>query len=463
MQTSKIEHVVHSIEAAIQTGALPAGSRLPSIRTAAEQYNVAKNTIIEAYARLAALQTIHSRQGSGYFVSERQSDLSVKEEAVTQASDTVSLLRAQLKQDFDIRPGDGRPPLSWMQDTLPKRVDTSALISMENDQSGYGSPLGNTRLRELIARRFANQGVSVSPNQIVTTFGANHALDLIIRRYLTEGQTVLVDSPGYYPLFAKLKLTKINAIGVPRGPNGPDLDALEELAHQHKPRLFFTQSTAHNPTGTSFDLQTAHNTLQLAAQYKFMIVDDDPFVDLHGHGVSGTRLWELDGFRQVLFVGSHSKLLSASFRSGHIIANPDLISDLTELKMITAVNSSRLSEMLIARMIESSRYDRHLKKLGRRLEEARIACLNAIKQLELRTFSEDPNGLYTLVNLPKAIDAPRLQSLANKRRIFVAEGQWFYPSSNPANENSLRINFSRSADKRFFSYLHELITKSHQT
>ncbi|SNZ09186.1 PLP-dependent aminotransferase family protein [Cohaesibacter gelatinilyticus] len=458
MQISKIEQVVRSIETAIQTGALQPGSRLPSVRAAAEQYDVAKNTIVEAYARLAALQSIYSRQGSGFFVSDRQKHISVNEEAVTQASDIVSLLRAQLKQDFDIRPGDGRPPLSWMQDTLPKRVDTSLLISMETDQSGYGSPLGNTRLRELIARRFANQGTSISPSQIVTTFGANHALDLIIRRYLSEGQTVLVDAPGYYPLFAKLKLAKVNAIGIPRGPTGPDLNALESLAHRYKPRLFFTQSTAHNPTGTSFDLQTAHNALQLAVQHNFMIVDDDPFIDLHGHGVSGTRLWELDGFRKVIFVGSHSKLLSASFRSGHIVASPDLISDLTELKMITAVNSSRLSEMLIAQMIESSRYDRHLKKLGRRLEDARAACMKAIEQLDLTPFSKNPNGFYTLVELPEDANIQRIQSLATKRRIFVAQGQWFFPSGSTAHKNSLRINFSRSADKRFFNYLHELVT-----
>ncbi|MEP4433652.1 MAG: aminotransferase class I/II-fold pyridoxal phosphate-dependent enzyme, partial [Hyphomicrobiales bacterium] len=229
---SKIEDVARTIEDAINDNLLKPGERLSSVRTAADQYHVSKNTIVEAYSRLSARQLIIAKHGSGFFVADRSGLDQDKEEAVVEAYDRMSLLRAQLTQQFSIRPGDGRPPPSWMNSALPKRINADSLFDKESDQGGYGNPLGHGQLREMIARRFATQGAPVSPNQIVTTFGANHALDLIIRRFLTQGQTVLVDDPGYYPLIAKLKLAKIKVIGVPRIHNGPDLGKLRQLSEE---------------------------------------------------------------------------------------------------------------------------------------------------------------------------------------------------------------------------------------
>ena len=453
---NKTECIVQSIEQAIRTRALQAGHRLPSIRVAADQYKVSKNTIVEAYARLTALQVISAKQGSGFFVAGKFADYPMAQEAVIEASDTISLLRAQLSQQYDIRPGDGRPPMSWMGDALPKRIDTSLLVSEESDQSGYGNPLGNTLLRELLARRFTANSAPIPPSQIVTTFGANHALDLIIRRFLAPGQTVFVDDPGYYPLYAKLKLAKVNMIGIARHAKGPDMNALECLAKKHQPKIFFTQSTGQNPTGTSYDLQHAHGVLQIAARYNFRIVDDDPFVDMNNHSVNGNRIWELDGFRSVILVGTHSKLLSASFRSGHIIADIETINALTELKVITSVNSSRMSEMLIAHMMKSGRYDRHLKKLGQRLKEAQAACLQILSEFRVEPFSLAPTGFYTLIRFPDNVPSERVRELANKRRIFIAPGSYFTLAQNEEQPMTLRINFSRSANQRFFSFLKDL-------
>ena len=453
---SKIEHVVRAIEQQIETGALVPGARLPSIRRAAAEFGLAKNTIVEAYGRLAARLVIQPRTGAGFFVADNTADSKTSNAPVVEASDTISLLRAQLTQEFAVRPGDGRAPLSWMRDALPKRIDTDMLSTSEGDQTGYGSPMGHSRLRELIARRYAVSGAKVAPSQIVTTFGANHALDLIIRRYLSPGDTVLVDDPGYYPLFAKLRLARINAIGVPRKAGGPDVEILSQLAAAHAPAFFFTQSTAQNPTGTSYDLPTAHATLQIAARQGFRVVDDDPFTDLHGQSVAGTRLWELDGFGSVIGVGTYSKVLSASFRSGYIVCDQRTADTLAEFKMITTVNSSRLSEMLIARMIESRRFDRHLRKLGQRLDEARRLCLEAFEGLGLRMHCDDPTGFYTMLYLPPETNLEEMQSHAAKSSIFLAPGQWFSP--NTANENvSMRINFSRVTDRRFFVFLQDML------
>lgn len=454
----KIEIVIQKIEQMIESGTLAPGARLPSVRQTASEIGASKNTIVEAYARLSARQIIRSQPGAGYFVIEQSEEPNIHANSVLEASDRVSLLHAQLSQDYIVRPGDGRPPPSWMKEALPKRIDSSFITSGDNDHTGYGNPMGHLALREIIAKRFNFRGPTVSPSQVSTTFGANHALDLLIRRYLSPGQCVLVDDPGYYPLFAKLRLAQVKAIAVPRGKSGPDLQKLEELAIKHSPTFFFTQSSAHNPTGTSYDLRTSHAALQIAAKYNFRIVDDDPFVDLPGLNSIGSRLWELDGFQSVIFVGSFSKLLSASFRSGYIVADKKIIDDINEFKMITTVNSSRLSEVMIAQMIRNGRYDKHLNRLERRLTNAREVCEDAFRNIGLQMYTQKPEGFYTLLDLPKNADIDKLKDAASKQKIFLALGQFFSPNSN-AQTTSIRINFTRSADQRFFTFLKKYVAQ----
>lgn len=270
MRITKVEMIYQAIHRQIKQGTIVAGAKLPSIRNTAEDFMVSKNTIVSVYDRLVASGAVSAKQGSGFIVNSRKSMLvDSKLENVREAGDIVSLLRTQLEKNYLIRVGDGRPPASWVSETIPKRHSAKSMSAHHSDTAGYGSPFGNSVLRGCIASQHQALNMDISPDQIVTTFGANHALDLIIRRFLLPGDTVLVDDPGYYPLFAKLKLSQFNFVGVKRTPKGPDLEDLRSKVEQLKPTLFFTQSLAQNPTGSSIDLPTAHTILQIAAQNNF--------------------------------------------------------------------------------------------------------------------------------------------------------------------------------------------------
>lgn len=450
---TRVGQIVERLTAEIQNGGLPPGQRMTSIRRAAEEYGVSKNTVVEAYDRLTSQGLIRAVHGAGFFVTELepQARRPVEDSGhVTAAFDQISLLNAQLNQDLQVRIGDGRPPLSWMQDALPQKLSGNFLQRFEGDQTAYGSAWGNQALRDIIAQKHRNMGMRVTADQVVTTFGANHALDLIIRRYLEPGDTVLVDDPGYYPLFAKLKLAKINAIGVARTPLGPDIDRLRQLARQHLPRLFFTQSRCHNPTGSGMDLPTAHAVLQIAGQHGLRVVDSDPFVDLPDQ--PGTPLALLDQLDTVIAISSYSKLLSASFRVGYVIATPQIAKELAELKLITVVNSSRFSEMLTCEMVGNRRYQRHLKRTATRLAERRAEFRSRIEAMGLSLFDREGGGYYCLLQLPPAADEARIARNALSKGIFLAPGRFFHvePADRPA---AFRINLTRADDARFFSFL----------
>ncbi|MFX8106507.1 aminotransferase class I/II-fold pyridoxal phosphate-dependent enzyme, partial [Acinetobacter baumannii] len=92
---------------------------------------------------------------------------------------------------------------------------------------------------------------AAGPANIVTTFGASQAFDLLGRILLSPGDAVLVEDPGYFVLFVQLRAHHVNLIPVPRTAAGPDLEVLENACRTHRPRAFFTQTLLHNPTGSN--------------------------------------------------------------------------------------------------------------------------------------------------------------------------------------------------------------------
>ncbi|WP_281408514.1 MULTISPECIES: aminotransferase class I/II-fold pyridoxal phosphate-dependent enzyme [unclassified Mesorhizobium] len=155
---------------------------------------------------------------------------------VAEAVDAASLLAAQLEQSFQIRVGDGRPPPSWTEQSEIRRH--LGAHGRTADAEAYGSALGFLPLRQQLARRLADQHIRTGEDNILLTFGANHALDLVIRAMLSPGDTVLVDEPGYYPLFAKLTLAQVRMLGVTRAPEGPSVEDLVAKLASERPKLF---------------------------------------------------------------------------------------------------------------------------------------------------------------------------------------------------------------------------------
>lgn len=452
---SKANHIVEAISAQISQSILSEGEKLPSLRLAAQEFGVSKNTVVEAYERLVALGFVQARRGSGFFVTPlshvRHQDPPAH---MIQAVDQISLLRAQLNQNYEIRVGDGRPPASWLRRLTPRRsfMASSDLIA---ESAAYGSPKGYRLLRDLIVGRYTNQGISVSQDQVMTTFGANHGLDLIIRRLLTNKDIVLVDDPGYYPLFAKLKLAQVHYVGVRRTSVGPDIDDLRSKIEAHRPTMFFTQSLGQNPTGSSIDLPTSHSVLSLAEEHNMLIVDDDPFTDLPN--MKGVRLAALDQCKNVICVGTFSKTMSASFRAGYVVGPSEIIQELAELKMITTVNSSRFSEIIIADMIQSGRYQKHLNSINRRIEDAAHSIEAEFNTLELETHSSIGNGYYSYLFLPAGLDDLQLAQTAAEQGIFLAPGSVFSVSGACQERPTMRINLARANEKRFFQFMKEVV------
>jgi DNA-binding transcriptional MocR family regulator len=452
MRIARAEQIARNIAQQVEQGHLAPGTRLGSVRQSAVEFGVSKNTMVEAYDRLVALGYLEPKRGSGFYVTRPRPKASttIRPAHVSEAIDLVSLLREQLNQHYSVRVGDGRPPASWMEGSELGRHLRLSMRGGERVEHGYGAPQGYGPLRELIAGRLIERSIHVSAEQILLTFGANHALDLIVRHFIEPGDAVLVDSPGYYPLFGKLRLARANVIGVRRTADGPDPDDLEAKAAQYRPRLFFTQTLAHNPTGTSMSPAAVHRLLQQAERLGMILVEDDPFADLLPPLTP--RLATLDRLDRVIYVGTFSKTLSASLRTGYIAASAALIRSLTDVKMLTVVNSSGYVERLIHELMADGHYRHHLNRLRERVARATSRAISDLADIGLKTVIPPAGGYYLWCELPDGTDDVALAQRASERGIFLAPSSIFTVERD-RKIPALRINVAYADDPVFLDFL----------
>lgn len=430
MAVSKPEQIARHISQQIKSGVLARGEKLPSIRNYAKLYGYAKNTVITAFEMLTASGYIEPQHGRGFFVTGGKARRNEEEAlSINRAMDTIWLMRQQLIKDPKHQhPGDGFPPKDWLMDMRLDKFHRQVVRTGVTTLFRYGTRYGYEPLREQLVRRLAGYGIASTMKQIVTTHGANEALDLVIRHQVIPGEPVLVDEPGYYPLFGKLRLYGADVIGIPRLADGPDLEALEQALRTHKARFFFTQSCGHNPTGTDLSAEKAERILALAREHDMLIIENDALADFKSS--SAIKLSALDQLRRTIYIGSFSKSISASLRIGFLACDPPLADSLADLKMLLHVSNSEYSERAVEVILREGNFLRHVQRLQEQAGEATAQAVKTLHALGAEVFGTPREGLYLWARFPGSPDSLALARELLAHDMMIAPGAFFYVDSH---------------------------------
>jgi DNA-binding transcriptional MocR family regulator len=453
-----VEQITGFLRTRIDERALRAGTRMPSIRRFAEDNGVSRFTVVEAYDRLVAQGYLESRRGSGFYVRERPQPVrrapEPREPAATRI-DVVWLLH-HLYAGNDNRDvllaGSGCLPESWLDEEMLQSGLRALSRREPSALTGYGTPRGYAPLRNLLQVHLAELEIRAEPDNIVLTAGASHALDLVARYFLQPGDAVLVDDPGYYVLFGRLAAMGMRPIGVPRGGDGLDVERLDALAREHKPKLFMTNSVLHNPTGTSLGAADAFRVLRLAEAHDFHIVEDDILADLHPGRAH--RIAQLDQLNRVIYVGSFSKTLGAGLRVGYLAAHPDLARDLTAQKMLAGLTTPELGERLVYQVLSDGYYRKHVDHVRARLARSLEPAIRNLERAGLTLFHEPAAGMFMWAHAGESRDAEALAAAAQSEGIILAPGSLFSPSQARSPWMRFHVAYAGSPKlARFFESL----------
>ena len=420
------QRIASDIAGQITEGILREGDKLPSLREYMRLHGYSKNTVVTAYEYLAAEGLVEARHGRGFFVRAvpAAGDGDQTPPPYARALDTIWMMRQQLvREPGHSHLGEGFPPVDWLMDMRLDKFHRQVVRGGVTTLFRYGNRYGNASLREQLVKKLAGYGINASPAQMLTTFGANHGMDLIIRRFVKPGDPVLVESPGYYPLFGKLQLQGARMLPVPRRIDGPDLNALQRYLERDKPALFFMQSVGHNPTGTDLSEEKARRILELAEKHKLLVVENDAMADFKLN--TCTRLSTLDQFRRTLYVGSFSKPISAALRVGFLAGDEGLISELADVKMLLHIGGTEYAERTVDVILREGNYLRHLSRLQEKLRAATVTGLRVLDELGADVFHRPEQSLYLWARFPGIGDANDLTRRCLERGVMLAPGSIF--------------------------------------
>jgi DNA-binding transcriptional MocR family regulator len=454
---SLAEKVATDIGRQILAGILKPGDKLPSLREYARLNGYSKNTVIAAFDLLSERAMVQAHHGKGFFVRgmDNVADNEYEEEPLgySRAIDTIWLMRQQaVREPGSSHLGEGFPPVEWLMDMRMDRFHRQITRSGVASLFRYGNRYGYLPLRQHLIRRLAGYGIEVGPREVVTTFGANHALDLVIRRYVSPGDPVLVEEPGYYPLFGKLRLQGASPVAVPRLVDGPDLAALEVALQQTKARVFFIQAAGHNPTGTDISPAVAQRLLLLARTYNLLIVENDSLADFKAN--SAPRLSALSQLNNTIYIGSFSKSISAALRIGFIAGERSHVEALADMKMLLHLGSSEYGERVLEAMLREGNFLRHVKRLQDRLRAATNDGLEVLRRFDATVYATPEQSLYLWARFPNITDTRMLTTRLLSRGVLLAPGAFFHLNTERLSPWT-RLNVAYLNDPLFLRSLRE--------
>ncbi len=441
------EQIVAAMDRWVRSREAHAGAKLPSIRQLAHDCGISRFPVIEAYDRLVSLGLVESRHGSGFYVSagaRASADRCGASDPRRAEEESNYILEQFNHPGTTLKLGSGFIPEAWRDmDAIAQavrhvaRTDPGSLID-------YATPLGNAALREHLRSRIAPLGIRADASQILITFGASQAVDLVVRYMLRTGDTMFVEDPGYYNLFGLLKLHGINVVGIPRTATGPDIDVLQAELQRHRPRALFVNTVFHNPTGTVVAPSVAFRLLQLAHEYDFTIVEDDIYADFQAETTD--RLAALDQLERVVYLGGLSKTLSSSLRVGFIAASRKTIKDLGDIKMLTSISGSQFTEAVALAMLERGAYHKFLERLRRRMTDALGATTRTLEAHGWQLFAPPVGGKFVWARVPHIDDSQMLIDCAAACDVTIAAGSYFRPHGEASPW--IRINAAYAHDPR---------------
>lgn len=448
--TSLVQQLSTHLQAWIEHQRLRPGARLPSIRSLAQELGVSASCVIEAYDRLVASGWLEARHGAGFFVAERRPGL--QRDDVAAWGEAVDGSWRQFREGHEewLKLGCGWLPAAWRPATELAQAVRQVSRGNPQDLFDYCPPLGLASLRLHLHKRLAQLEIAAGPERILTTHGASHGLDLLVRALLEPGDTVVVESPGYYNLYNLLREHGVRMLEVPRTGAGPCLARLEQLLAEHRPRCLFINSLYHNPTGTSLTPKVAYRLLELAREHDLRIIEDDIYADFQDG--PATRLATLDSEQRVVYLASFSKTLSSSLRVGYLVADDALVARLAQLKMVSGIGTSRFAEQVVGQMLASGTYRKCVQRLRMRLGQAMARLLGQLEGLGWEVFCEPYGGMFVWARV-HGRDFASLERLAQAHSVLLTPGSAFDPEGRPSDW--LRINVAYAQDHRAQAFLRQ--------
>ena len=401
--------IQEQLRVAIREGRLLGGERLPSSRRLAEHLGVSRGTVVEVYEQLVAEGYADSAVGSGTRVAR----IPGVERHSREQAPRAEVARPSFEIDFEYGiPDLGSVPLRdwvWAVGEATRTLPTAEL--------GDEDPAGSRHLRTVVTayHRRVRAGCATADDAVVVG-GFRQGLAFTLATLARSGiDTVALEDPGPREHDVIARRAGLTAVPVPLDDEGLDVAALRA-----SPARAVLVTPAHQcPTGVALSPTRRRELVAWAHDVDGLILEDDYDAEFRYDRQPVGSLQGL-GQERVFALGSVSKTIAPAIRIGWVLAPPRFVEVLTEEKQLSTRGAPGLDQEALALLIESGRFDRHLRKVRDLYRARRDVLAEEVTAVfgpgRLRGLAA---GCHTVLLLPADVDEGAVVEAARSLGVHV--------------------------------------------
>jgi 2-aminoadipate transaminase len=310
----------------------------------------------------------------------------------------------------------------------------------------YGPTEGFPPLKDWIIEAMSRYELPAGRKNVLFTNGSQQALDLIGRVFIDEGDKIITGRPTYLGAIQAWNVYGPEYVTVLEDDEGMCMDELQEALEANPGvKFIYVLPNFHNPAGTTLSLERRYRLVELAAQNRCFIIEDDPYGELRFEGKDIIPICALHK-ENTIYLSTFSKTLAPSLRLGWIVAPEAVVARLIQAKQGADLHTSDLLQYLAYDICQRGLIRAHVRKIRSVYRERRDTMLRAMEEHFPPgvTWTRPQGGLFLWVRMPDYLDSEKLLEIAVEEKVAFVPGCAFYPGGDDGR-CCMRLNFSYCA------------------
>jgi 2-aminoadipate transaminase len=353
-------------------------------------------------------------------------------------------------------------PMERVCEVMQDLIDEEGKYALQ-----YGPTEGNLELRQYLAEKMTRENAPSGVDNILITNGSQQGMDLLAKVFLNPGDLVIVEEPGYVGGLGAIYNYQGDRLSIPLDEEGIRTDLLATRLRKlqmegRTPKFAYLVPNFQNPTGISMSLARRKAMLELAREYNFVIIEDNPYGEIRFEGEAVSSMKSMDTEGRVIYLGSFSKTFLPGIRVGWIVAHEELIQKIACAKQATDLCSNSLGQRMAHRFAASGYIELHVSSLISRYKAKRDLMLSCMDKFFPQgvTWTRPEGGFFIWVTLPEGMNAREVLLKAIDRKVAFVDGAGFFVNGN--GKNTARFAFSEASPEKIMRGIEILGEVMHQ-
>jgi DNA-binding transcriptional MocR family regulator len=441
------QQVINLITEMRINGTLQTGQKLPSLRNLSASLSVSIPTVKQAYIELERQGLILAKPKSGYFLTQQYTSEQPKKSRLPNKPIAVS--RQQLIEDVfksihqphNLALGVANPVAALPITKTLNRTMRRVMSVMGDKALNYGPVSGYEPLRRQLALSYMEYALTLAPDDIIITNGAQEALNIALQCVAKAGDIIAVESPCYFGILELIENLGMLALEVPICPeDGLTSEDVEKAIGKHPVKACIFSSTIANPMGCVLADDAKQQIVKLLENNNIPLIEDDVYGDLYFTKKRGAPAQKYSKKGLVITCSSFSKTAAPAYRIGWI-ATHKFSQRCAQIKRALSCSSSHMNQITLFEFVRSGDYERYLTQLRSVLITNKARMINMLQQLlgEKIRISDPKGGCVLWLELDKSINSADVFQLTLQQNISVSPGTFFSPSNR--YQHCIRLSY----------------------